>query len=308
MVGAVKIAHVSDLHVLDLGGVPKLAYANKRLLGYANIRFKRKAIHKPEIAAKVLRAISALRPDHVVVTGDLTNLALEPEFRACAKLLASELSLPADAVSIVPGNHDTYVLEERLRPFVNIFGAHTSSDLPEFALPLAGGMFPFVRLRGPLAIIGLSSAVPRPPFVAAGVLGDAQRRALRAILLHPEVRTRTPVVLVHHPTYPPSSRVKALVEGLHDGDGLERDLAESHPAVVLHGHLHRRVVRKRRGHGGLTVIGATSASLHHHDMDRMAGYNLYTFDDAGKLVTTTAFVLDEATSGFTERAVPETIW
>lgn len=302
-----KIAHLSDLHVLDLEGVPPLAFANKRLLGYANLRFKRKHVHKAEIASLVFREVARAGVDHVVITGDLTNLALESEFRAAHRLIASTLDMPEDRVSVISGNHDAYVSDAKLRPFETIFGAYTSSDLPEFGLPLAGGIFPFVRIRGPLAIIGLSSAVPRPPFVAAGVLGDPQRKALRSILRHPEVRERTPVVLVHHPSYPPSSRFKTIVEGLHDGEGLERDLAESHPAIILHGHLHRRVLRKGRGRDGLTVIGATSASLHHRDQDRMAGYNLYTFDDGGRLVGMSGQVLSHDGT-FHERSVPETIW
>ena len=35
-------------------------------------------------------------------------------------------------------------------------------------------MFPVVKLRGPAAFIGLSTALPRLPFVAAGRLGQAQ--------------------------------------------------------------------------------------------------------------------------------------
>ena len=303
-----KLAHLSDLHVLDLAGVPARAYANKRLLGYANIRFRRKHVHKAETAARLLRHVGRSDVDHAVITGDLTNLALETEFRAAREMITNELGFLDDRVSVVPGNHDTYVADGKLRPFSTLFGGNTSSDLPELALPLAGGHFPFVRLRGPLAIIGLSSAVPRLPFVAAGKIGNAQRNAFRAILRHPDIRGRTPVVLVHHPTHGPVSRVKALLEGLHDGEAIERDLSESLPAIILHGHLHRRILRKSRGRDGLVVVGATSASLHHHDADRTAGYNVYTFDDDGRFVSASAQVLTSDGTSFVERAIPEGSW
>ena len=45
----------------------------------------------------------------------------------------------------------------------------------------AGG-FPFVRRRGPLALIGLSTAVPTAPFMATGRLGDAQLARLGEML------------------------------------------------------------------------------------------------------------------------------
>ena len=41
-----------------------------------------------------------------------------------------------------------------------------------------GAPFPFVRRRGPLALIGVSSAVPTPPLMATGRLGRAQLDAL----------------------------------------------------------------------------------------------------------------------------------
>ncbi len=303
-----KVAHLSDLHVLDLAGVSPLAYANKRLLGYANLRFKRKHQHHAATAAALMREIRESGVDHVVITGDLTNLALEPEFRAVLRMLEDELALPPERVSVIPGNHDTYVNDPTLRPFSTMYAKYTSSDLPELGLPLAGGHFPFVRVRGPLAIIGLSSAVPRPPFVAAGTLGVAQRRALANILGHAEVRDKTPVVLVHHPSHAPRSAVKALLEGLHDGAELERLLAESHPALILHGHLHRRLARRTGGKAGLTVVGATSASLHHHDEDRMAGFNVYSFDEHGKLTDMHAMVYEPAGGTFARRPVPDGAW
>ena len=52
------------------------------------------------------------------------------------------------------------------------------SDLPELARDLPAGPFPCVKLRGCAAIIALSSAIPRPPFVASGYLGHTQLEAL----------------------------------------------------------------------------------------------------------------------------------
>ena len=39
--------------------------------------------------------------------------------------------------------------------------------------------FPFVRMLGPVALIGINSAVPTPPLVASGRLGAAQLDAHR---------------------------------------------------------------------------------------------------------------------------------
>ena len=294
------IAHFSDLHVLSLEGVSPLRFLNKRLSGWANLRFKRNHTHRTSYVRAVAREIARVRADHVVVTGDLTNLALEQEFVAARTLLEEELHLTPDHVSIVPGNHDFYTRGAlRGRRFTEYFRQYVKCDL-DVAVDIGSGHFPFVRLRGPCAIIGLSSAVPRVPFVAAGVLGARQLAALRRALAHPEVKKRLPVLLVHHPLHNPPSRLKAYVEGLRDADQLIRALGDVPRGLVLHGHLHNRVWRTlKTSTGEVFAIGATSASLHHEVDTRMSGFNLYDIDDAsGDIRNVEAHVFDPVAETF----------
>lgn len=289
-----RIAHFSDLHVLSLAGVSPTRFLNKRFSGYLNLRLKRKHVHKTDYVRAIAREVKQAKLDHVVVTGDLTNLALETEFEAVRELLEDDLGLHPDQVSVVPGNHDLYTRGAmRGRRFVQYLGAYVASDY-DFATGHDLGVFPFVRVRGPLAIIGLSSAVPRPPFVAAGKLGKPQLDALSRILAHDELKNKTPVVLLHHPIHAPKSRMKALLEGLHDARELAQRLAGVEHGLLLHGHLHRRIRQVLATDKGEVVsMGATSASLHHEESHRMAGFNLYTFDEAGRLAGTEAHVLGE---------------
>src|SRR5262249_58516195 len=59
--------------------------------------------------------------------------------------------------------------------------------------------FPFVRRRGPVAIVGVSTACPMPPFYAAGRAGRRQLDALRARLVELQADGMFRVVLLHHP-------------------------------------------------------------------------------------------------------------
>jgi 3',5'-cyclic AMP phosphodiesterase CpdA len=277
-----KIAHFSDLHLLDLTGVPFTRFLNKRLTGWVNLRLKRGSIHRAAYVEAIARAIAAERFDHVVVTGDLTNLALESEFERVRSLLADTLGMDPGQVTVVPGNHDLYTRGARdSRRFDAFMGPWLKSDLPALAADVSGARFPVVKLRGPVAFIGLSSAVPRLPLVAAGELGDAQLAALRDVLAHPEVKRRTPVIAVHHPPVHPWSRTKAHVEGLRDARHLVALLAMQSRGMVLHGHLHRRIQRDlSTSTGTVRQVGATSASLFHADADRMAGFNVYELGDS----------------------------
>jgi 3',5'-cyclic AMP phosphodiesterase CpdA len=301
-----RIAHFSDLHVLALQGVPAHRFFNKRFTGWVNLRVKRAHKHRPAHVRAVAQEITRAKVDHVVITGDLTNLALEQEFVAVRELLEEDLGLRPDQISAVPGNHDLYTRGAmRDQRFSKYFHDYVVSDLPELSADIPLGRFPFVKLRGPCAIIGLSSAVPRPPLMASGKLGAAQLEAFSRILEHAEVKRRTPVILLHHPIHNPPSTMKTIVEGLWDADALIEKVGGLPRGLLLHGHLH---VRRKRALGTpvgeLLSIGATSASLHHDHEHKMAGFNLYEFDEAGALGNVEAHVLDASTDSFHVEGVP----
>jgi 3',5'-cyclic AMP phosphodiesterase CpdA len=303
-----KIAHLSDLHLLALQGVPPRRFLNKRLTGWVNLRLKRGHVHRSEYVRAIAREIARLDVDHVVVTGDLTNLALETEYELVREVLEGELGLDASRLTIVPGNHDMYTRGAmETRRFERYLGLWLQSDLPHLAVDAGAGMFPVVKLRGDVAIVALSSAVPRLPLVAAGELGRAQREALAQILAHPEVAARTLVMAVHHPVVHGWSRVKAHIEGLRDADHLVAQLQAVPRGLLLHGHLHRRIQRALpTGAGQILQVGATSASLHHEESDRMAGFNLYELDAQGRS-RVEAWVYAPETASFHLESVPKLV-
>jgi 3',5'-cyclic AMP phosphodiesterase CpdA len=302
-----RIAHFSDLHLLSLAGVGPHRFLNKRLTGYANLRLKRGSIHRPAYVRAIAKEIARQGVDHVVITGDLTNLALEAEFDLAREVIKDDLGLDPSRVSIVPGNHDVYTggSQKKLR-FATYFADYIQSDLPFLTVSVPAGPFPFVKLRGPVAIIGLSSAVTRLPFVAAGRLGPSQLHALACVLEHPEVKKRTPVIALHHPIHNPRSRLKSALEGLSDAAELEALLSGLPRGLVLHGHLHRRMQRElRTAAGALWSVGATSASLHHDDQARSAGFNLYEVDDTGAITHVDAHIFEPDRAAFRVEPLPQ---
>ena len=289
----IRIAHISDTHFLSPAGVEwRKMLVNKRITGYLNTALRRKRVHRRDYVLAVLEA-AAKSSDHVVVTGDITNLSLESEF-AVAKALLGSLARSVE-VTVVPGNHDLYLpsIADNGR-FPHHFAEFLSSDLPELACNTRVGPFPLVKLRGPAAIIGLSSAVPRPPFIAAGYVGEEQLDALERVLAHPEVLRRTPVLLLHHPLIDSRSRIHQLRDGLVDAEPLRRRLTRLERGLVLFGHLHRRLhlIRPTTA-GALDVISASGAALDHPDPAIRAGFNLYEIDEGGAIVKAEAHVLDE---------------
>ncbi len=297
-----RIAHVSDLHVLSPRGFEwRRVLFNKRVTGYTNLLLNRGRAFRRDYLAAVLSAAAAWA-DHVVVTGDVTNLALEREFEQ-ARALLDAIARRVE-VTVVPGNHDIYLPSVAVgRRFPHHFSAFLRSDLPDLARELPGGPFPCVKLRGPVAIVALSSAVPRPPFVASGRLGGPQLAALERILAHPEVSRRTPVVLVHHPPVDDRIRLRVMRDGLVDLDRLQAALAPLPRGLVLFGHLHVRVHRRlRTAAGALDAFAASSAALDHTDPAVRAGFNAYAIEDDGRVTCVEAHVI--AADGHTLTRMP----
>lgn len=273
---------------------------NKRLTGWVNIKLRRHFVHQRWLVEAMMDDIRHQRIDHVVITGDITNLSLDCEFELAREIFA-RMGFHPEQVSVVPGNHDVYTRgAERSQRFARFFAAQITSDVRVASDgDHPSGPFPFVRLRGEAALIGLSTAVARPPLIASGRAGERQLRALAAAMDHPEVKRRTPVVLLHHPLINPPGRLSLLFRGLLDAPAIREILSGRREALVLHGHLHERVHREMSLRGGARVhhIGATSASLLHRLADRMSGYNVYDVGREG-LEAVTARIWDERSRRF----------
>jgi len=300
-----RIAHISDLHVLSQRATEwRHVLFNKRVTGYANLLLHRGRVYRREYLVAVLSEAAAWA-DHIVVTGDITNLSLEAEFEE-ARALLDGVGRRVE-VTVVPGNHDVYLPSVHAkRRFLHYFGAFLQSDLPGLACDVLVGPFPCVKLRGPVAIIGLSSAVPRPPFIASGRVGDTQLAALQGVLAHPDVARRTPLILVHHPPVDDRLRLAQLRDGLVDAERLRAALAPLGRGLVLFGHLHVRLRRPlQTAAGTLEVFAASGAALDHPDPAVRAGFNAYAMGDDGGLATAEAHVVAAGGSRLERLPIPE---
>lgn len=299
-----RIAHVSDVHVPSrLGAEWRRMLFNKRITGWANVVLRRGRVHRREYLQAVLDEAAALS-DHVVVTGDITNMAHESEYREARRLLDD--AARRVEVTVVPGNHDIYLpAVGRERRFAHHFAPFVASERSGLAVPLPAGDYPIVRLRGPAAIIGLSSAVPRPPFLAGGVLGREQIAALERVLALPEVASRTPVLLVHHPPVDARNRVARWRDGLLDADRLRRSVDRLSRGLLLFGHVHARTrAALRTSTGTLDVVAASGAALDHPDPLVRAGFNVYEIAGDGAVARVEAYALDSSGAGFSRVPIP----
>ena len=264
MMAAFTLAHLSDPHLPPLPSPRLFDLAGKRALGYLNWTRNRRKVHRRDVLDAVVSDLQAQRPDHIAITGDLVNLALEAEFAPSLKWLQS-VGAPA-SVTVIPGNHDTYVRATQHR-FAETWRDYLDGD------DVAEGRlaFPLIRRRGPLALISVSSAVPTPPLMATGRLGRAQFDALERILAGLSAEQAFRVLLIHHPLRS-ASRIKRLT----DAPQLLALLKVHGVELILHGHDHVHSTIWIDGPNGLIpAIGVPSASAVAHSRYPAAAYNLF---------------------------------
>lgn len=264
---AFTLAHLSDVHLPPLPQPAIGELLGKRMLGYINWRRNRHRIHQSDVLDALVADIKAQAPDHIAVTGDLVNLAHAAEF-APARQWIEGVGTP-QLVSLVPGNHDAYTRSAVPR-FEQTFGDYMRSDTG------AAG-FPYLQRRGPLALIGLSTAVPTAPFMATGTLGAAQLAALDRMLGEVSGAELFRVLLIHHPL-----RSKHKHKRLTDTDALQAVLKRHGVELILHGHDHIHSTMWFEGPSGrIPAIGVPSASSIAHGHRPAAAYNLFAIERAG---------------------------
>ncbi len=264
------LAHLSDPHIppLPQPSLPELL--GKRATGYFNWRVNRGGHHRRDVLDRIVADLKAQAPHHIAVTGDLANLSLPAEFPIGLAFLRDLGS--AERVTMIPGNHDVYVRSQARAHFAwRDFLLGDASHEPSF---------PFVRRRGPLTIVGLSTGLPTAPFLATGKLGRQQLDALAQTL---EALGRENVfraVLIHHP---PAGH-RSLHKRLTDAAAFREVIARHGAELILTGHDHRALHEEIAGpRGPVPVIGVPSASAAHDDPRGRAAYNLYRISgEAGR--------------------------
>lgn len=243
---------------------------SKRIFGYLNWYLHRsRTVLQADVIEAIVADIKAAAPDHVAVTGDLVNLALHAEYPRAAAWLA-HVGHPTD-VSVVPGNHDAYVPGAAARARA-VWGHHMRGD------DRAEAHFPYVRRRGPVALIGVSTARATLPLMATGHIDHAQLAAIETILTETGREGLCRVVMIHHPPVPGITKdYKRLVETPE----IRALLARAGAELVLHGHTHKASLNWADGPAhAIPVVGVQAASLQASRERRGAGWNLFEIDGA----------------------------
>jgi 3',5'-cyclic AMP phosphodiesterase CpdA len=227
-----RLLHFSDVHVQ----LPRWRERSLRELGalraLASLELWKGRGRDYDDAADKLRLIARdadeLRADHCLLTGDLTQLAMEEEFALARKALAPILPRLAS----IPGNHDRYPLPDE-------YDWYKTNKLYERYFP-DQPLAP--RLLGDDAVlIPVDSAGEVSwPIISHGRVGPAQLDALASALRHPAHAARCKLVLVHHSPTRRGARRDWPLHDLRGAGAFLKTCADNGADAILCGHVHDR--------------------------------------------------------------------
>jgi 3',5'-cyclic-AMP phosphodiesterase len=229
-----RIAHLSDVHTLD----------PEHRRSTARYRFATKfvSLGRPVCArtrgrklARGLAAAKASGADHIVISGDLTEVGDQSEFEHFASIL-EEAKLPEGSVTLVPGNHDAYTSAAS-------WGKALEGPLARFASASATHPGKIVD-RGNVAILPIDTSCFQSMARSGGMFTRDAAREVQSRIHDPGLRDKSIILVMHHPPFVHTKNpFVQWLDGLR-GNTHVLDLLARHPRLqILHGHLHRVVDR-----------------------------------------------------------------
>ena len=266
-----RLAHISDIHLGPLPALTLLELASKRITGFVNWHRNRRRHLFANTLEILMEDIERRDPDHLAITGDLVNLASSLEIGTIARWL--EDAGKPENISIVPGNHDAYV-RGAYDKATKAWYPYMRGDQGPDEWDEDDHVFPYLRVRGKVALIGCSTAVATPPFAASGYFGHRQARETVNMLRAAGEAGLFRVVMIHHPPIRGATSMHKRMIGIRRfGATISSGGAE----LVLHGHTHLNTVHWLRGQTKqVPVVGIASASQGPGGHKPPAAYNMFS--------------------------------
>jgi 3',5'-cyclic AMP phosphodiesterase CpdA len=238
-----RIVHLSDLHAAARPDSLS-AFFDKRLVGTLNHLFRRRFLHDQSLLKQLGAFVLELKPDVVVITGDVTSTGQPAEFAVALDALQPILNDEKVATLYVPGNHDAYVRNERCAAsLAETFRVLNSSGATLSSLPL-------LQTISGVDFILVDETSPTNIFLSNGRVSQKSLNAIERICA--DVKKRPRVLVGHFPLKPKLS----FRHGLVNQHRLNTLLEKGDIDLSLCGHTHKSMLEVDAAGRGEAVAGS----------------------------------------------------
>ncbi len=216
-----RLVSISDLHFYSATYSPMQLFS-KRITTNLNYLLNRKKKFDPQQTEHYLTIIRKIRPDYVLITGDLTCSAMSEELSQ-AKNFHKELSKITPNILLIPGNHDSLTLFSRGR----YYKTFNDQDLKNKRLKC-------IPLNSNWDLLLIDTCYFFPHFLANGYFSQQLEQKLASKL--DSIHNKSVILACHFPLEAYGYPQKHLIrfEAL-------KTLLKSYPQVKLYisGHKHK---------------------------------------------------------------------
>lgn len=225
----------------------------------------------------LLKKVLQKEPDHLVITGDISDNAQNKDLELCRVILGDLGLLNSEKTSVVIGNHDIYggvFHAEDIFHFpvkcknidfsagVSNFNFHFRELFENCIYISENDSYPFAKMIKDTLLIGINSNAPyskiQNPFASNGIVNAIQREELIHILQNFGKLSKHIVILVHHHFNRIKSNSSRFLQTvwnniekqtmkLRKKKALFQIFREFKVDIVLHGHLHEQADYVRKG-------------------------------------------------------------
>jgi Icc protein len=245
--GTTRIAHLSDAHVLD----PRPSRTRSgwsmrtRFLSFGR---PLDAMGRRRKLGRALECAKRVGANHVVVSGDLTEVGAPGEYETLAEVL-HESGIAPERFTLVPGNHDLYSMADGWRWALE-------GPLCAFARTSARELGKVIDIGG-ANLLPVDATFHQPVTRSAGWIPDDALEALERRSVDPALGRRPLVVVQHHPPFFRKTSALHWLDGLVGAGRMMGVLGAFRHLFVLHGHLHT-IIDRALGGGVARILGATA--------------------------------------------------
>ena len=242
------IIHISDLHFHSYP--QKVSEFNlKRVLGATNLLIRRAREFPLKRAELLVERIQRMEWNHLVISGDITQLSLEREFSVAREILEPLLE-DKDRVTIVPGNHDRYSNQQHDKDlFAKYFGEFFGNSEIHVS-----------KINHEWLIIGWDSAHSNDLRTSSGTVKNSTIRATEDLIQKVPDHTKC-IVVNHYPlTFPEGWRLDKFHELYNLVPVRNWILQTPQIRLYLHGHIHTNWVHHLRRDSAPDLLLVNSAA------------------------------------------------
>lgn len=244
-----KFIHVSDLHFPVK--VPWYSLRGKEITGYFNFTFRRKNKHPQKGIEAMLAFIKSQEYDCLILSGDITNISHEVEFKKSREILNPILD---DRAFLIPGNHDRY-MKRAITP-VDLFDKYFKEFSGEDAFPGGKDYIRYKKFKD-ITLIGWDSSAPTPIAIASGYVPTEVVEKTHQFVKSKSIKNYS--IVCHHPIWS-EPHFESVYHKLKNREEIAKGLKANPPLVYFHGHCHSNWVKYKSEELPFHVINSASST------------------------------------------------